>query len=337
MYERPFPKSVQNIVATLADIYKHKGLSEIVELLESADARIEQVDYDNWNGGTYTYALLLDIPVPIFARFESKLEDTEKAISSTLAMICRNMGNDYLNSVTITPLSVGSLAVRKVIPAEADVKHIWHRGQFRLFLSHVSAHKVAVSNLQRELALRGVSAFVAHEDIIPSLEWQKEIELALGSMHALAALLTSDFHPSNWTDQEIGFALGRGVTVVPVRLGSDPYGFIGKFQGISGSLAEPRKLADLIVKTLLNHKSTKQEVRAAIVSAWCTVNSYEKAKILYDFMATIDDFSEEEKGAIQRACAENDELMRHEQLTSNALAAVGMPVLVSTYESDIPF
>ncbi len=29
-------------------------------------------------------------------------------------------------------------------------------------------------------------------------------------MDALAALLTTDFHDSNWTDQEVGFAIGRG-------------------------------------------------------------------------------------------------------------------------------
>src|SRR5439155_10900732 len=88
---------------------------------------------------------------------------------------------------------------------------------FRLFLSHVSEHKLLAGKLKDELLLRGISAFVAHEDIAPSLVWQNEIELALRSMHALAALLTPDFHASNWTDQEVGFALGKGILVQCIK------------------------------------------------------------------------------------------------------------------------
>ena len=59
-----------------------------------------------------------------------------------------------------------------------------------------------------------------------------EIEKALFSMHALLPLLTDGFHDSNWTDQEIGIAVGRGVPVISVKLGTDPYGFIAKYQAV---------------------------------------------------------------------------------------------------------
>lgn len=49
MGEEGFPKAVEDIVATLADIYRHQSESDIVELLESASARIEQTGYDNWH------------------------------------------------------------------------------------------------------------------------------------------------------------------------------------------------------------------------------------------------------------------------------------------------
>jgi hypothetical protein len=53
-------------------------------------------------------------------------------------------------------------------------------------------------------------------------------------MDALLALLTEKFHESNWTDQEIGAAIGRQKLIIPLRKGIDPYGFIGKYQGIKG-------------------------------------------------------------------------------------------------------
>jgi hypothetical protein len=54
-------------------------------------------------------------------------------------------------------------------------------------------------------------------------------------MDAFVALLTPDFHASKWTDQKIGFAFARGVPIVAVRMGLDPYGFIEKFQALSSS------------------------------------------------------------------------------------------------------
>ncbi len=56
-----------------------------------------------------------------------------------------------------------------------------------------------------------ISGFVAYETIDPGELWQREIEAALRSMHAMAALITPDFHDSKWTDQEVGWALGSGV------------------------------------------------------------------------------------------------------------------------------
>ena len=177
-----------------------------------------------------------------------------------------------------------------------------------LFLSHVSKHKVAVSKLKDELALHGIAAFVAHEDIEPSLQWRDEIELGLRSMHALAALITPDFHSSAWTDQEIGWALGRGVLVVPVRLGVDPYGFAGKVQAITGNLDRLEVLAAPILKSLLTNPQTHGEMRRALVAAFCDADSYSMALTLRDHIIELTDFTEEEKTAFRKACTENDQV-----------------------------
>jgi len=119
-------------------------------------------------------------------------------------------------------------------PPEA-LRDIWGDGHFFVFLSHKAEHKKTTSDLKKYLARFGVTCFVAHEDIEPSLEWQDAIERALRSADVLVALLTDDFRDSNWTDQEVGFALGRGIPVIAVSLPSkDPHGFMGKHQAIKG-------------------------------------------------------------------------------------------------------
>lgn len=320
-------------------MFRVQGQPEIVELLESANARIEQTDDDNYNGGTYTYILQLDIPVPVFAGVEPRLQEIEKAISSKLVLISQNMSNIYLNCVTIAPLTSKSTSVGpKAKPTSADVKHIWKEGFFRLFLSHVSVHKVAIAKLKSELQLRGLSAFVAHEDIAPSSNWQNEIELALSSMHALAAFLTPDFHSSNWTDQEVGFALGKSVFVVPVRLGADPYGFISKVQGLSGSLDQPDRIASLPSNTLLYHSSTHRLMSKGLASAFVVADSYANAIALSKVISTITDFTEDEKIMIQRACKDNNQVFNAIGVVSRVCSALMMSEPTKVTESDeVPF
>lgn len=143
---------------------------------------------------------------------------------------------------------------------------IWKPGYFKLFLSHISSEKVFVSAVKTELAAFGVDGFVAHVDIQPTQNWQDTIERALAECDALIAFLHSGFHDSLWTDQEVGFVRGRGVLVVPVRLGSDPYGFIGRYQALRG-LDDAAKLARAIVDCLTDHELTARSMDSALVQA----------------------------------------------------------------------
>lgn len=104
--------------------------------------------------------------------------------------------------------------------------------EFRLFISHLAKEKLKATRLKACLQPLGISGFVAHEDIHPTLEWQAEIERGLSTMDAMVAIHTPDFSKSMWTQQEIGFALGRGVKVISLKMGEDPTGFISKRQAL---------------------------------------------------------------------------------------------------------
>ena len=87
----------------------------------------------------------------------------------------------------------------------------WHGGMLRLFVSHLALHRDEAAQIQSAFLRCGVSCFVAHNDIEPSEEWLAQIETALATCDSLLALLHPKFHESQWTDQEVGFAMGRGV------------------------------------------------------------------------------------------------------------------------------
>ena len=75
-------------------------------------------------------------------------------------------------------------------------------------------------------------AFIAHEDIEASKEWRDEVEAGLETMEVLVAVVEPGFKESDWCAQEVGYALGRKIDIIPLRAGLDPFGFFGKYQGI---------------------------------------------------------------------------------------------------------
>jgi len=154
----------------------------------------------------------------------------------------------------------------------------WKQEHFRLFISHESKYKEKAINLQKALLRYGIFAFVAHEDIEASKEWQIEIEKALHTMDALTAILTEGFKDSEWCDQEVGFAVGKNVLILPIQNGIVPYGFIGKYQAINSknrsvsevafsifdSISKSSKSREKMVTILANLISNSSEVNVAI-------------------------------------------------------------------------
>ena len=123
-----------------------------------------------------------------------------------------------------------------------------------------------------------MSAFVAHSDIEPTLEWQDEIEAALASCDAMLVLLHPRFHESKWTDQEIGYGMGRQLLIVAARLGADPYGFIARFQGMNGNGKTAPTLARELFGILRQHEKTRKGISEAVAARFCQSNSFGSAR-----------------------------------------------------------
>ena len=154
----------------------------------------------------------------------------------------------------------------------------WRSDYFRLFISHLAEHRRFAANVQKELLAFGVSSFVAHNDIRPTREWQDEIEAALATCDGMLALLHPGFHESKWADQEIGYAMGRQVLIVTARLGTDPYGFIGKFQSINGDGKNAVALAEELFDILREHEMTRVRIAEAVAALFCQSDSFAEAR-----------------------------------------------------------
>ncbi len=192
------------------------------------------------------------------------------------------------------------LSNKRVVLPEA-LSRIWTEEGCRVFLSHKTDFKKEAAELKDKLMLYGISCFVAHEDIHPTKDWQNEIENALFSMDAFVALMTEGFHDSLWTDQEVGVAYGRGVPIISIKLGKDPYGFIGKFQALSCSWDTAAKE---IVKILVMH----DQMLSAYIVAVQNCPDYEHGVALSALLPFINKLSNQQADDLVSAFNENSQV-----------------------------
>jgi hypothetical protein len=170
-----------------------------------------------------------------------------------------------------------------------------------VFLSHIAKVKKEAAQMKEQLALFGVSAFVAHADIKPTQRWQDEIKRALVSMDAFVALFTATFHKSYWTDQEVGFALARGVPLIAMKLGCDPYGFIAKYQALAcGWEGAPLELVKLLIK--------HPRMLDAYINAVPECSSFDQGNKLAEVLPCIEALTREQAERLVSAFNKNNQL-----------------------------
>ena len=232
----------------------------------------------------------------------------------------------------------------RVIPKEAT---FWKAGQFKLFISHLASFKAQTARLQQSLNKYAISSFVAHEDIEPSKEWQIEIEAVLHSMDAMAVLLMPGFKESNWCDQEVGVAVGRDVLIIPVRKGLDPYGFIGKYQGIQAVNKSVGEVAKEIFEVIVKSPKTRGKIIGSLANTISQSTHDEDATQNVLLLQSISDIPKDVLESMKTTIAENNVLINSKQFLdelnklfikySITILTVGGVAAEPEWDDDIPF
>lgn len=169
---------------------------------------------------------------------------------------------------------------RVFLTAAVKSADFWKTGFLKVFVSHISSNRHRMSALKTGLAFWGVSAFIAHEDIEASREWRDEVEAGLETMDVLVAVVEPGFKESDWCVQEVGFALGRKIDVIPLRAGLDPFGFFGKYQGIQIKGKNAEEVSFEIVQTLLKKPQHRNALLQSMGNAFAVLDSEKKIKLL---------------------------------------------------------
>jgi hypothetical protein len=288
---------IDSIIATLTRLYEIEGRQPEISLLHYSRYRLEQTEYDNWDGGTYYYSLIFEVPPELFASLGDAAEELENSILKRFQQSTKIYTHESLTRVMLIP-SLEQTGLKTTESSLLDRKaKFWMKHHFRLFISHISEIKTQASELQKQLANFGISAFVAHEDIVPTKEWLIEIDLALNTMDAMVALLSPGFKESDWTSQEVGIGIGKNTLIIPVRLGLDPYGFIGRYQGYQGWDKKSPEIANAIFDILSRHNLTARKIATCLVSLLEKAWTWENARL---YMGLIEKLPSLDKALVDR-------------------------------------
>jgi len=255
---------------------------------------------------------MLEVPIPTYAAIDDQREELEQSIRRRVSQLIRTEIGNSISEVVISPiLSDESRPVGPVpsadIPPE-EIPSFWQPGFFRLFITHVSTKKVEAHRLKESLAAFQIAAFVAHDDIEPTREWQAEIERALRTMDALAAIISPDFLSSRWCDQEVGIAIGRGKLVIPLRLGADPHGFMGKFQGMQVDGVDVPAVAVRLAEILTQNPLSASRMAEALVDRLVSSRSWEASKRTMSLLEMVPRLNASQVTRLVRAVEENSQV-----------------------------
>jgi len=321
-YQFGLPSKLEKLLASLSIFYGQNNQTLPQKLLVNSKYTVDEA-YESGqsaSGDYYGHAIHFHVPSAIYFQVFTRISDIEQDLKRDLNEIAKCPG-EYICTVTIEVQDDSSIknwreysgvllhsSPPSVTLSNNDLLKIWEPGYFRVFISHKAEDKVLAVQLKQSLLYIGATSFVAHEDIAPTKEWQDEIEKALFSMDVLVPLLTPGFANSDWTDQETGIAMGRGVPVVPVRVGIDPYGFIGKYQAVSGLGRSPKDLADELLESFLSNPITRERTTESLVTRFERAETFNHANLLIKYLEKMESATPNIIERLSKASANNDQV-----------------------------
>lgn len=264
-------------------------------------------NHDNWNGGIDYYTIEIGVSPAIYAELKKNNQITvlEQCLVSAYDDATRGDESVVINNIVIIPKI--NVEHEGIIEDDEDVT-FWYFGYYRMFISHLTIDKISAANLKTALSVYGISCFVAHEDIEPTKEWANEIEKALLTMNCLCAIITPKFNGSLWCDQEVGFALGRNILVIPIRKGADPYGLVGKYQGIQSKNKTANQLAKEIFEILCKNSHSRKAYTRILGNLFLNSKNSDEANKWVDIISSIDIIDKDVIEFIHTHYLDNDNL-----------------------------
>ena len=177
----------------------------------------------------------------------------------------------------------------------------------RAFLSHADKERKIAGSLKEKLHPYGVDVFVAHDDLEGGTEWMSRLYAEIKECEIFLILLSENYHPSNFTDQELGMALSYEKPIIPICIDSKiPYGFMSRYQCIKANpvFYDVKEVVSIIMK----HSKSGQEFVDLLISQLERADSFNAASKYAEDLLPYDKLSKEQTSRVLNAYNNNSQI-----------------------------
>lgn len=126
-----FPESIEAFLATLARLYAADGSAREVAILAVSKPRVEETDYDNWDGGTYGYSVYLEVPMSIYSQINDDKDEIERGFVSKASPLMVLYPQQWLRAFYIIPEVSSQDGWREKAMAWVSGKNVTNQGRVR--------------------------------------------------------------------------------------------------------------------------------------------------------------------------------------------------------------
>ena len=311
------PSKITSYLKRLDVEYERSDNKILSKIIQNANIYVREKESYEHELGEYYYGhsvlLFLDLVTISDVNLDDQTNYCEK-IKEDLNRV-NSVQYEFINRVYLEskdendPEYQESIPMKREVQFDPDTLSFWKSGQIRLFISHRDKYKKQAKIVANELEKYGISAFVAHDTIQPMRTWQEEIMKGLRTMEVMLAFITDDFADSWWTNQEIGFALGRGVPIIPLKLqDKDPPGFVRDKQALRGNLKNPIASISEIYKLTIESIDEERH-KDVLIGEFLTSGSWARTEVLFKLInENVNSLSNNEVDQIIHGFSENSQL-----------------------------
>lgn len=197
----------------------------------------------------------------------------------------------------------------------------------RLFLSYSNKDKRIAGAIKEAFNHYGMEAFLAHEDIQVGQEWRNTILNNLKDFDVFIAIISKNFKDSNWTDQEVGFAICQEKAIVPVSIdGQIPYGFLEMIQTLTKfQYREYKKnryssemvldckesvfeIIRIIASKIASKTELKENLKDSLIRSLSNAGSFANAENHFEILNSLQPFTKEQINEIINQSIQNNQI-----------------------------
>ena len=177
------------------------------------------------------------------------------------------------------------------------------------FLSHSNKDKKIARIFADNLSVYGFKVFVAHDDIQLGEQWEETLKESIKNCELFLVLLSENFHPSRFTDQEIGIAIAFNKQIFPIRIDeTKPYGFMSKFQAKKISIKIDHSQIKLLAQRLSSFTNERINVIDRIIDQLCHAESFNSANTISEILFEYTNFTHNQVNKIAQAFVSNSQV-----------------------------